>query len=197
MNKLVVPMLVAVGGVAAALALGKKKPAGDKKGSAPAAKAAKKPEMKNPKDVVFSYVSGYQDPATIEVSMKFDADKVDLAVIEEGFMVPTSNPQVVTAFSGMFNLQLEPSNFYTGENFESMCAEAKEKFTGFGEVEYGALKGIKYGAGDGIAFCFPADDASYLLVNVFKGPDNDDEVEDLPTNAQLSFFFENVSVKKA
>ena len=194
MKKFVVPMVLAAGAVAAALALGKKKPAA--KGAAPVAKGAKKPEMKNPKNVVFSYVSGYQDPATIEVNMKFDADKVDLGVIEEGFMVPTSNPQVVTAFSGMFNLQLEPSNFYSGENFETMCAEAAKKFTGYGEVEYGALKGIKYGAGDGVAFCFPVDDASYLLVNAFKGPDNDDEVADLPVNAELSFFFENVSVER-
>ncbi len=194
MKKFVVPMILAGGAVAAVMALGKKKPAA--KGAAPAAKGAKKPEMKNPKDVVFSYVSGYQDPATIEVAIKFDADKVDLAVIEEGFMVPTSNPQVVTAFSGMFNLQLEPSNFYSGENFESMCAEAAKKFTGFGEVEYGALKGIKYSAGDGIAFCFPVDDASYLLINAFKGSDNDDEVADLPTNAALSFFLENITVAK-
>ncbi len=197
MKKFVVPMILAGGAVAAVLALGKKKPAA--KGAAPAAKgakAAKKPEMKDPKDVVFSYVSGYQDPATIEVTMKFDAAKVDLAVIEEGFMVATSNPQVVTAFSGMFNLQLEPSNFYSGENFESMCAEAAKKFTGFGEVEYGALKGIKYSAGDGVAFCFPVDEASYLLVNAFKGPDNDDEVADLPVNAELSFFLENISVAK-
>lgn len=194
MKKFVVPMVLAAGAAVAVMALGKKKPAA--KGAAPAAKGAKKPEMKNPRTEVFSFVSGYQNPATIEVSMKFDADKVDLAIIEEGFMVPTSNPQVVNALSGMFNLQLEPTNFYTGENFDSMCAEAKEKFTGFGEVEYGALKGIKYSAGDGVAFCFPVDEASYLLVNTFKGPDNDDEVEDLPTNAELSFFFENISIEK-
>ena len=194
MKKFVVPMVIAAGAAVAVLSLGKKKPAA--KGAAPAAKGAKKPEMKDPQTEVYSFVSGYQNPATIEVSMKYDAAKVDLAIIEEGFMVSTSNPQVVTAMSGMFNLQLEPSNFYSGENFETMCAEAAKKFTGFGEVEYGALKGIKYGAGDGVAFCFPVDEASYLLVNAFKGPDNDDEVEDLPTCAELAMFLENISVAK-
>lgn len=196
MKKFVVPMVIAAGAAVAVLAMGKKKPAGDAKKAAPAAKAAKKLEMKNPQSTVFSFVSGYQDPATIEVTMKYDADKVDLAVIEEGFMVPSSNPQVVTAFSGMFNLQLEPTNFYSGQSFDGMCAEAKEKFKGYGEVEFGALKGIKYNAGDGVNFCFPVDEASYLQVSAFKGPDNDDEVEDLPTCAELGFFFENVSVEK-
>ncbi|MDO4815804.1 MAG: hypothetical protein Q4A83_04275 [Bacillota bacterium] len=194
MKKFVVPMVLAAGAAVAVMAMGKKKPAA--KGAAPAAKGAKKPEMKNPKTEVYSFVSGYQNPATIEVSMKFDADKVDLNVIEEGFMVASSNPQVVTALSGQFNLQLEPTNFYTGETFDSMSAEAKEKFTGFGEVCYGAMKGIKYNAGDGVIFCFPADEASYLMVNTFKGPDNDDEVADLPENAELGFFFENVSIEK-
>ena len=191
MKKLIVPAILAVGGLAAVLAMGKKKPAGEAKKAAP---AQKKPEMKNPKTVVYSFVSGYQDPATVEVSVKFDADKVDVAVIEGGFLVASSNPQVLTALSGDYNLQLECGSLYTGEDFAALSAMAKEKYTGFGEVEYGALKGFKYSAGDGVAFCFPVDGFSYLLVTAFKGPDNDDEVADLPANKGLAFLFENVSV---
>lgn len=196
MKKFVIPMAIAAVGAVAVLAMGKKKPAGDAKKSAAPAKGAKKPEMKNPKTTVYSFVSGYQNPATVEVSMKYDADKTFVDVIEEGFIVDSSDPQVATAENGMFRLQLEASNFYSGENFESMCAEAAKKFTGYGEVEYGAMKGVKYSAGDGVAFCFPVDDASYILVTAFKGPDNDDDVADLPANAELSFFFENISVDK-
>jgi len=195
MKKFVVPMVVAAGAAVAVLALGKKKPAeGAKKEAAPAGK--KKIEMKNPQTEVYSFVSGYQNPVTVEVTVKFDADKTEVDVIEEGFMVVSSNPQVLTAQNGEYRLQLEPTNFYSGESFETMAAAAKEKFKGCDEVSYGALQGIKYNAGDGVAFCFPVDDASYLLINAFKGPDNDDEVEDLPTNAQLKFFLENISVEK-
>ncbi|MCF0137342.1 MAG: hypothetical protein HUJ66_03145 [Oscillospiraceae bacterium] len=195
MKKFVVPAVLAVGAAAAVLVLGKKKPAeGGKKGSAPA--AGKKPVMKEPKTTVYSFVSGYQNPVTVEVSMKYDAQKVDLAVIEENFMVATSNPQVVTALAGQFCLQLEAANFYSGETFESMCAEAAEKFTGCGEVSYGELKGIKYNAGDGVNFRFPVDEASYLLVSSFKGPDNDDDAELLFENAELGFFLENITIEK-
>ena len=190
-------MILAGAGAAAAVAVlaTKKKPA-DK--AAPKAKGAapksKKPEIKNPQVGTYSFVSGYKDAATVDVAVKYDADRVDFSVIEEGFLVDSSDSHVAVVYNGMFTLQMEYAGYYSGDDFASLAENAKVKFKEVGDVAYGETKGIKYLAGDAICMCFPVDEFSYLLLTVMKGPDNDDAVTDLPANDELALFLENLSV---
>lgn len=191
-------LIMAGAGAAAAVAVlaTKKKPAAEgaakSKGVSP---KSKKPEIKNPKLGTYSFVSGYKDAATVDVEVTYDADKTDFSVIEEGFLVDSSDSHVAVVYNGMYTLQMEYAGLYSGEDFAALAENAKIKFKEFGEVAYGANSGIKYLAGDAMSFCFPVDEFSYLLVTASKGPDNDDAVTDLPENAELALFFENVNIK--
>lgn len=183
-------ILAAVGaaaGVAAAVMAGKKpaeKSAAPKGKSAPAKKGY---VIKTPQTGVYSFVSGFKDAATIDVELTFDAEKHSFAVIEEGFLAYTSDSHAAVIYSDAFNLQLEYSEFYPGEDFAILYANTAEKYKTVEKVNYEGVEGFKYVDGDCIRMCFPAgDDAySYLLVTALKGPGNDDELVDLPENAEL------------
>ena len=151
---------------------------------------------KNQKTGSYSFISGFQDAATVEVSLDYDADKYSYAVVEEDFLNYTSNSHAAILYGEDFNVQLEYAAYYQGEGFEDLIRQVSEKYRGFAPVAYGGNTGIQYCDGDNVCLCFPAgDDAhSYLLLTLVKGPAWDDEVTALPAHPDLAAMLSSMKV---
>ena len=161
----------------------------EKKGAAPAAAApaAKKAPPKERKTGVYSFISGYQDAATVELSLDYDPERYDFAVVEEEFLSYSSDSHVAELFGEDFNLQIEYAAYYAGEDFPALQAHLAEKFKGFGPAVYGANAGVRFIDGDNICLAFPIpDDAhSYVLVTAMKNPDYDEDFTTLPEHPDI------------
>lgn len=136
----------------------------------------------------YSFVSGYKVAATIDVKIKYDPERFGFAVIEDGFPAYSSDSHVAVVYGEDFTAQLEYAGYYSGENFAAMSEAARAKFSGFGEVSFGAHRGIRYVDGDCICICLPIpdDDYSYLLVTVIKAEGSDDTLDELQENEDLA-----------
>ena len=196
--KVLAPLSLAALGAAAlgAATLLKKAPqtaeSGAKK-SAPAKAAA----PRNLQAGSYSFISGFKDAATVDVSLNYDADKYSYAVIAEEFLAYTSDSHVAVLSGEDFSFQLEYAGYYRGEGFEDLIRQVSEKYQGFTPVAYGDNTGVSYEAGDNICLCFPAgeDPYSYLLVTLFKGPGWDDAVADLLEHADFAAVMGSIEVK--
>ena len=177
--KVVAPLAVAALGAAAAgvAVLMKKEPAAPK-AAAPAKAAPAAPASL--KTGTYSFVSGYKDARTVEMSLDYDAERFSYAVIEEEFLSYTSDSHVAVLYGEDFSAQFEYASYYRDEGFPELIHHASEKFKGFGDVAYGDNTGIKYCDGDNVCLCFPVDEHSYLLVTLIKAKDNDDDFRNLP-----------------
>lgn len=136
----------------------------------------------------YSFVSGYKVAATIDVKIKYDPARFGFAVIEDGFPAYSSDSHVAVVYGEDFTAQLEYAGYYSGEDFAAMSEAARAKFSGFGEVSFGAHRGIRYVDGDCICICLPIpdDDYSYLLVTVIKAEGSDDTLDELQENEDLA-----------
>ena len=175
-------------GAAAALLLLKKKPA--EKAAAPKSAPAKKDAPKAPANLKtgsYSFISGFQNAATVDMTLDYDADAFSFAVVEEGFLSYSSDSHVAILEGEDFSLQLEYAAYYSGEDFAAHRAALEEKYQTRGEIECGVHKGLWVLDGDNIVIHFPipGDAHSYLLVTVQKTPDYDDEITTLPNYAPL------------
>ena len=187
--KIILPIGVAAG--AAAFALTKKK--GGAKGEKGAAKG-KAAVMKNAKTGVYTFLSGYRDPVTVDVKIDYDSVKYTFAVIEEDFIAYTSDSHVAAVYGADFRMQLEYAGYYGGEDFAAYSKVVKEKYSGFEEVKYGENAGFKYTDGDSLCFCFPiaGDEFSYILVTVIKEKDCKVEFEDMPKHPDLELMLASI-----
>ncbi len=129
----------------------------------------------------YSFVSGYKDAATVDVSLDYDPERYDFAVIGEDFLSYTSDSHVAVLRGEDFSFQLEYAAYYQGEGFEDLIRHVSEQYPDFSPVAYGDNTGIRYRAGDNFCLCFPAaeDPYSYLLVTLLKAPGYDQELETL------------------
>ena len=97
--------LAAAAAAAVAIISGKKNA---EKPSAPAKGGAKKAEIKNAKTGVYSFVSGFSDASTVDVSVKYDGDKQSFDVIGEEFLTYSSDSHVAAIYgdrtSGLSNV---------------------------------------------------------------------------------------------
>ena len=153
--------------------------------AAPAKKAPAKPA--NEKTCVYNFACGYSNPAKVEASFRYDADIFSCDVVEDGFLVTTSVPSVVLLTGADFQFQMEYGDYYGGEDFAAFSKGAAERYKGFGEVQYGSVKGIKYREGESVCLAFPAGDAEgYVLFQLFNAKGNDDPVEMLPDRADVA-----------
>ena len=183
--KLIAPLaLTAAGALASGVAILMQKlpkEASPASSDAPAAKPA------NLKTGVYSFISGFQDAATVELSLDYDPEIFSFAIVEDEFLNYSSDSHVAIVYGEEFNLQLEYAAYYSGEDFASHSAALCEKYQTRGEITCGALRGLWVLDGDNIAIHLPIpDDAhSYLLVTVQKTPDYDDEITTLPDYAPL------------
>ena len=162
--------------------------------AAPAKKAAGKPA--NEKSCVYNFACGYNEPAKVEASFRYDADKFSHDVVEDGFLVTTSVPSVVLLKGDDFQFQMEYGDYYGGEDFEAFSKGASERYKGFGTVQYGGVSGIKYREGESMCLAFPAGDAEgYVLFQIFNGKGNDDPVEKLPDRDDIAQIMSTLSCK--
>ena len=183
--KVIAPLaLTAAGALASGVAiLMQKLP----KNTAPAAESAPAAKPANLKTGSYSFISGFKDAETVELSMDYDPEKFSFAIVEDEFLNYSSDSHVAIVYGEEFNLQLEYACYYNGEDFAAHSAALKEKYQTRGEITCGVLTGLWVLDGDNIAIHFPiADDKhSYLLVTVQKTPDYDDEITTLPDYAPL------------
>ena len=183
--KVIVPLaLTAAGALASGLAvLMQKLP----KDAAPAPEAAPAAKPANLRTGVYSFISGYQDAATVELSMDYDPEKFSFAIVEDEFLNYSSASHVAIVYGEEFNLQLEYAAYYSGEDFAAHSAALREKYGACTAYSCGALDGLWVLDGDNVAMHFPIpdDQHSYLLVTVQKTPAYDDEVTTLPDYAPL------------
>ncbi len=190
------PLGLAAG--AAALVLLKRKSA-PKAAPAAGAPAAKKTPPANPKTGSYSFISGFQNAATVEMTLDYDADKFSFAVVEEDFLSASSDSHVALVRGEDFSLQLEYASYYTGEDFAAHCASLAEKHRDFGPVRYGSVDAVKYLEGDTLCFCIPIpqDEHSYVQVFLFKAKDNDTPLEQMAEDPELSALLSGIRFSRS
>ena len=161
----------------AALLLLKKKPA-EKAASAktvPVKKPAPAKAPANLKTGSYSFISGFQNASTVEMTLSSDSH---VAILE----------------GEDFSLQLEYAAFYPGEDFAAHCASLAEKHQDFAPVRYGSVDAVKYLEGDALSFCLPIpeDAHSYVQVLLFKAKGNDTPLPELAEAPDLSAILSSV-----
>ena len=197
--KVIAPLgLAAVSALAAGVATLIRKPQGDApaadvKSPAPAGKAAPQKPLETGS---YSFISGFKDAATVELSFQYDPDTTSYAVVEEGFLCYSSASHVGIVNSEDFNAQIEYAPFYAGEDFAAFVKSAEEKHKDAAPVRYAELEGIQYCDGDSICLCFaiPGDDHSYIQVNLFKLADDDDPVTVFPNAPAVKALFDSARI---
>ncbi len=196
--KVIAPLaLTAAGAVAAALATLANKPGQGKVPAAASAPAAAKAAPQNLVAGVYSFISGYQDAATVELTLRFDPACSSFAVVAEDFFVYSSASHVALFEGEDFRAQIEYQPYYAGEDFDAHGKGLQEKFRGFGEVHYAHLSGVKYLDGDGVCLCFPipGDKHSCVLMQLFKVKKDDDEpIEALPERASVRALLDSAKI---
>lgn len=153
-----------------------------------AAPAAKPVDPARCKTGSYSFISGFQNAATVEMQLPYDPQKHSFAVIEEEFLSESSDPQVAVLYADEFILQLESAAYYGGESWQAHCAALKEKHPELTACAYGENRGVWYRNGDNVAvnLTIPGDASSYLLVTIIKTADFDGEVTELPSHPELA-----------
>ena len=192
------PLGLAAG--AAALVLLKKKSAG-KAAPAKAADAKQPAAPKAPANLKtgsYSFISGFQNASTVEMTLDYDADKFSFSVVEENFLSYSSDSHVAILEGEDFSLQLEYAAFYPGEDFAAHCASLAEKHKSFAPVRYGSVDAVKYLEGDNLFFCvpIPEDEHSYVQVLVFKDKGNDTPLPELAKDPDLSAMLESIRFER-
>ena len=182
-------------GAAAALVLLKKKPA--EKAASPKAAPAKKDAPKAPANLKtgsYSFISGFQNAAAVEMTMDYDADKFSFAVVEEDFLSYSSDSHVALVQGEDFSLQLEYAAFYTGEDFAAHCASLTEKHREVSPLRYGSVDAVKYLEGDNLCFHIPipGDEHSYVQVLLFKAKGNDTPLPELAEDPDLTAMLSSI-----
>lgn len=135
----------------------------------------------------YSFISGFRDAATVELSIDYDPAKFSFVVVEDEFLNYSSVSHAAILYGEKFNVQLEYASYTGDEDFAAHRAALEEKYHTLGEIECGEHKGFWVLDGDSIVIRFPipGDAHSYLLVTVQKTPDYDDELTTLPNYAPL------------
>ena len=89
---------------------------------------AGEPQAK-PKNLVtgsYSFISGFQDAATVEVCLDYDPEAFSFVVVEDEFLNYSSASHAAIVCGRDFNLQLEYAGYYNGEDFAAHKAALVE-----------------------------------------------------------------------
>ena len=188
--------LAAVGALAAGIATLLKKPkqeAAPRKAAAPAPKAPQ-----NLMAGAYSFISGFQDAVTVELTVKYDADKFSFAVVEDEFIASSSDSHVAIVWGESFNMQLEYGAYYQGEDFQGLQKHLSERHPDLEPAVYGENQGLRYLEGDDLCMVFPVpqDKHSYILVTLIKAKDNDDEIQALADYEDVKFMLSSLSFER-
>lgn len=193
--KVIVPVSLASAAAAALLLRRGRKtetPKAEKAASAKAPAKAAAP-AKALAQGTYSFVSGFAEPATIELSLNYDADKMSFDVVGEEYLFYSSDSHVAIMQGEDFSLQIEYAALFSGEDFSAMCAAAKEKYNSPADF----ANGIRYISGDALCICLPVDESSYILINVLKAKDNDTELAELCSDPELSAILSSIEIKRS
>lgn len=182
--KVIAPLgLAAVGALAAGIATLIKMPK-QEAGPAVQAKEAPKapPRTMNLMAGSYSFISGYKDAVTVEMTVKYDADQFSFAVVEDEFISETGDSHAAILWGEKLDMQFEYASYYNGEDFNALAKHLKEQHADLSEIAYGENKGLRFLDGDRICLLFPIpqDPYSYIIATLVKAKDNDDELDALP-----------------
>ena len=195
-----VPLGVAAAGAVVFFAM--KKPGGEapaKKAAAPAKSGGKKKEAPKMdlKPGSYTFISGFQDAAKVEVTTQYDAASCDFAVIEEEFPAYTSDSHVAVVRCPEFIVQLEYAGYYGGEDFDGLKKSLAERYQGIEDAVFGANKAIRFIDGDNVCLAFGVDQFSYLLATVIKGKEYDDDFRTLPDYPPVKVVLDSLKFSEA
>lgn len=179
---IILPLGLAAAGAAAALLLRKKPAGGEKPAAAQPAKAKAAEPPKPGKEGSYSFISGFKEAVTVDMTIDYDPEKFSFSVISEEYLNPSSDSHVAVLWGEDYHLQLEYAAYYLDEDFETMAKGAAEKFKGFAPVQYGNVTGFRYLDGDSFSFRLriPGDEQSYLLVTVIRAAADPEDFALLP-----------------
>ena len=201
MKKAVILAPLGVAAVGAVLFFAMKKPAGEKsaapKKAAPGksgGKAKAPAGPKDPKTGSYSFISGFKDARTVEVSVEYDAAAVGYAVISEDFLTYSSNSHVGAITGDEYSIQIEYAGFYSGEDFAGLKKSLGERYQDVKDVAFGANKGLQFIDGDNVCMAFPVDAFSYLLVTIIKGKEYDDPFTTLPDYPPVAAILSSIKI---
>lgn len=177
-------------GVAAFLIEKKKQPS--EKGEVKTVPEAKLPE--HCAEASYSFVSGFHDARTAEVSFRYDSDRFSYKIIEDEFLTYTDVPHVGALYGEDFSMQTEYSDYVGGDDFCRLCESIRAKYKGYEDVSYGENHGCKYYDGDNVCLVLPATEFSYLLITLVKAKGSDIDYTELASHPDIRFILSSVSV---
>ena len=192
--KIILPLGLAAAGAAAALLLMKKTDEGEKPAAAQPAKEKNAEPPKPGKEGAYSFISGFKDAVTVDMTIGYDPEKFSYAVISEEYLNPSSDSHVAVLWGEDYHLQLEYAAYYQGEDFEALKKHAAEKFKGFAPVQYGDNEGVRYLDGDSFSFCLriPGDEQSYLLVTAIRAAADPEDFALLPEDPAFAAMMSSI-----
>ena len=185
-------IVLAGAGIFAATRLAKKDTAGE------TGKTAAKTEAKQKGNLAtgtYSFVAGYKDATTQEISLAYDKDKCTFSVVEDEFLSYSSDSHVALIYGEDFNMQIEYADYYSGDNFEKLGESLKEKFKGFEQLNVASYPAYRYTDGDSVCYCIPAG-ASYILITVMPSKDSKETAETLPKNQELNSMLASIAISE-
>jgi len=190
-------LLVPAAGLAAAAviytAVKKKKSAAPAKDEKTAQKAAVPVDLQQGS---YSFVSGFKNAVTLNVTLSYDADSYSFDILDSEFPIYTSDSHVAFVSGEDFGFQLEYAAFYGDEGFAGLCSTEREKHPDAKTVTIGGIESLLYIQGDNIVFAIPADEASYILVNVIKDKGNDETLGELSEDPALLAILNTIKIEK-
>lgn len=147
----------------------------------------------------YSFISGFKDAATVDLSFSYDADLFRYSVVEEQFLIESGDSHVGILCGEDFSAQFEYGTYYPGEDYERLCRELLSKHPDLSDAQYGLHSGIRFLDGDSICLIFPIpeDNCSYLQISLLKTPGNDDPLSALPEYPSLRFILDSVTFSRS
>lgn len=191
---LVLSAVLAVSGAGAAVFFLLRKKSGKASGSAVKADAPCA-APKNALSGSYSFVSGYKDAKEVNAVFSYNADVFACKVIEEEFLTYTSDSHVAVLYGDEYSVQLEYSDYCSGDSFEKLATALSEKYTGFEKLVYGGNIVYKYYDGSNVCFCVPATEFSYLLVTAVLGKNSKIDYTQLADAPDLSYILSSIVIK--
>lgn len=147
----------------------------------------------------YSFISGFKDAATVEMTLSYDADAFGFHVSEDEFLVESGDSHVAILSGELFSAQFEYAAYYSGEDYGKLTQELSSKHKDLIPVSYGTLRGLKFRDGDNLALIFPIPDDvySYLHVTLIKAKDNDDDLEAIADYPDLNYILSSMRFSRS
>ncbi len=191
-RKVIAPLAVtAVGALAAGVSVLLRKNVAAAAPEAKDSKAAPKAILRDPavqESGSYSFISGFQNAATVELTVPFDPGTEFFSVVEEDFLSASDVSHVALLTSEDYRLQIEYAAYYGGEGWEAHVAHLREKHSDLKEVSFRENAGVLFLAGDSLRFDLPIpeDNASFIQITIQKTPSFDGEVTELAQHPALT-----------